>query len=146
MGLDNFKTKSSNQYRAYDDHEYDDRLNQWKDEFKDRFPVRLNIEFIEVSPNMTKTWGKATYKPDGTCYIRMSEDFLYNHNDEQIKMTLLHEMCHVYFYRMGYKDTNHDKFFRWVVGRVMGDLTHTSFNNQKWIDCIEPFLEEHNQF
>jgi len=145
MGLDNFRTKSSNQYRAYDSHEYDDRLNQWEDEFEDRFPVRLNIEFIEVSPNMTKTWGKATYKPDGTCYIRMSEDFLYNHTDEQIKMTLLHEMCHVYFYRKGYKDTNHNKFFRWVVGRVKGDLTHTSFKNQQWKDCIEPFLDMEEQ-
>jgi len=141
MGLDNFRTKSGNKHKAYSSHEYDNKLNKWANEFADRFPINLNIEFIEVSPNMTKTWGKATYKRDGTAFIRMSEQFLNSHPDREIKMTLLHEMCHVYFYRMGYKDTNHDKFFRWVVGRVGGDLTYTSFKNNKWKDCIEPFFD-----
>lgn len=142
MGLDNFRSKSKSKYKAYSDHEYDDKLNKWKEEFKDRFPIRLNIEFVEVSPNMTKTWGRAFYKPDGTAYIRISEDFLMTNNDRQIKLTLLHEMCHVYFFRMGYKDTGHDKYFRWVVGRVMADMTRTSIKEDKWVDCIEPFLDQ----
>lgn len=142
MGLDDFKKENSQSYQRYKDHYYNEKLEKWREEFDDRFPVELNIEFVEVSPQMTKTWGKA-YRRDGdTYYIRLSKEFVESKGEEQIRRTLLHEMVHVYFYQIGYGNTNHDKYFRWVCGRVGADMTNMDIHNLKWIDCIEPFLEE----
>lgn len=146
MGLDSFKTKSSNKYKRYGHHEYNERLENWVDELQERFPIDLNIEFIEVSPQMTKYNAKA-YKRDGNTYfIRVSERYTNLYADEAVKLTVLHEMVHVYFYQMDYGDTNHDKYFRWVCGRVMASMTNMSVEDQKWKDCIEPFIEQDNRW
>lgn len=141
MGLEDFKSERNNGYRQYGSHEYDDKLETWKDDFMERFPIDLNIEFIEVSPKMTKHNAMAYRRDVNTYYIRVSEQFINLNNDERIKLTLLHEMVHVYFYQQGYTKTNHDKYFRWVVGRVGASMTHMSINDRKWQDCIEPFLD-----
>jgi predicted SprT family Zn-dependent metalloprotease len=135
-------TNTTSSHKAHGHHEYNSTLEDWVDEMKDRFPVDLDIEFIEVSPRMTSTNAKAYMKPDGTKYIRVSEDYIYAVPDRRVKMTVLHEMCHIYFYQVGYPDANHDKFFRWVVGRVGASMTHCDTTGDKWVNCIEPFLDD----
>lgn len=139
MGLHDF-SGSKSEHRAYNGHPKEDQLEEWKDELQERFPVDLDIEFIEVSPKMSKHYGKAYYRGD-TAFIRISQDYIESNEDRKVKLTLLHEMCHVYFYQMGYKETNHDKYFRWVVGRVMASMTSMTIDNKKWQKTIEPFFE-----
>jgi predicted SprT family Zn-dependent metalloprotease len=142
MGIDNFKTKSSNSREMYSQHDYDEKLELMLENLEKRFPVDLKIDFIEVSPRMTKTRAKA-YKRDGnTYYIRISEEFIHDATDERIELTVLHEMCHVYAYVKGFSEINHNKFFRWIVGRVGASMTYSSVYSQEWIELIEPFLDD----
>lgn len=145
MGLEEFQTKSQNDYKKYSNPKQDEKLEAWVEELEERFPIDLKIEFVEASPAMTKCRGTAYRKSTGKYYIRISKSFMRNHSDRRVKLTLLHEMVHVYFYRQGYNDTAHDKYFRWVVGRVGASMTNMWTSNQKWQDCIEPFLEEENK-
>lgn len=141
MGLDDFASPNSTSgHRAYTGHPKEEQLEEWEDELNERFPIDLDIEFIEVSPKMSKHQGKAFYRSNVN-FIRISKQHIENDSDRKVKLTLLHEMCHVYFYQMGYKDTGHDKYFRWVVGRVMADMTNISIDAKKWQDTIEPFYE-----
>lgn len=139
MGLHDFNNSNS-EHRAYKEHPKEEKLEEWKEQLNERFPIDLEIEFIEVSPKLSKHCGKAYYRGD-TTFIRISQDYIENNTDRKVKLTLLHEMCHIYFYQMGYKDTNHDKYFRWVVGRVMASMTGMSIDNKKWKKAIEPFFE-----
>jgi predicted SprT family Zn-dependent metalloprotease len=141
MGLEDFKSESDSHYKQYGYHEYNEKLEKWADEMEERFPIDLNIEFVEVSPQMNQTRGMAYRRDNSTYYIRLAEWFVGIKSDERIKLTLLHEMVHVYFYRQGYSDTHHDKYFRWVVGRVGASMTNMAITDRKWQQCIEPFLE-----
>lgn len=141
MGLEEFKGNTSSEYKMYRGHEYDEKLDEMVEEFQDKFPVDLRVDFIEVSPRMSKHHAMAYKRPGSKYYIRVSESFIERSSEKRIRMTVLHEMVHVYFYQMGYSDTNHDKFFRWVVGRVGASMTNTSIKSRKWRQCIEPFLE-----
>ena len=142
MGIDSFKSTSSNNREMYSEHEYDEKLELMLENLEERFPVDLKIDFIEVSPRMSKTRAKA-YRRDGdTYYIRVSEEFIDASSDERIELTVLHEMCHVYAYVKGVSEINHNKFFRWIVGRVGASMTHSSVYSREWIELIEPFLDE----
>jgi len=142
MGLDRFVKQSSDRHKIYGSHEYDEKLEQIIQKHKDKFPIDLKIEFIEVSSAMTKAHATA-YSREGNSkhYIRVSEDFIESSSDERIELTIVHEMVHIYFYQQGYLNHNHDKYFRWVVGRVMGSMTHSTIHEKKWQECIEPFFE-----
>jgi len=142
MGLEDFQSDTGSGYKQYGHHEYNEKLEQWMKEFQEKFPVELQIEFIEVSPQMNKHAAMAYRREASTYYIRVSETYINQSTDRDIKFTLLHEMVHVYFYQMGYKRTRHDKYFRWVAGRVGADMTRMSIDDEKWKDCIEPFLNE----
>jgi len=141
MALEDFETEDSNRYKTYGSHDYDEELEQMIEEFQDRFPIELKIEFIEVSPRMEKHQAMA-YRRGSSYYIRVSESFINRSDYERISRTVLHEMVHVYLYQMGYEGSNHDKYFRWIVGRVGASMTHASINDAKWQDCIEPFIKE----
>lgn len=141
MGLEDFKSESDSHYKQYGYHEYNEKLEKWADEMEDRFPIDLNIEFVEVSPQMEQMRGMAYRRDNDTYYIRLAEWFVGIRSDERIKFTLLHEMVHVYFYRQGHSNTNHDKYFRWVVGRVGASMTNMKTSDLKWKQCIEPFLD-----
>lgn len=142
MGIEDFITESNTKGAGSRRHEYYDKLNEWVVELENRFPIDLNIDEVTVSKRMTKTWGKAYENHREGHQIKMSADFMEKHSDEEIKRTLLHEMVHVYFYQQGHSDVKHSKFFRWVAGRVGADMTHMSYTNEKWQDCITPFLDE----
>lgn len=141
MGLEDFQSENAGSYQAHPPHEYNSKLRDWADEFEERFPTKLDIDTIEVSPKMTTTRGAAYYEMNGDTYIRISRNFIESSPDEHIKLVLLHEMAHVYFYNHGYTETNHDKYFRWVVGRVGANMTYTSMNDKKWESIIQPFID-----
>jgi predicted SprT family Zn-dependent metalloprotease len=144
MGLEDFNGSGGNDYKQYGHHEYNEKLENWMEEFQDRFPIELQIEFVEVSTQMSKHAAKAYQRDSDTYYIRVSETYIDRSSDRPIKFTLLHEMVHIYFWQKGYKKTNHDKYFRWVAGRVGADMTRITIDNEKWKDCIEPFLGEND--
>lgn len=142
MGLDEFKSEQKSQYRAYSEHEHNEKLQDIVDQYQKRFPIDLRIQFIEVSSRMTKHAAMA-YKRDGKkYYIRVSENFIERSNDEQLHRTVIHEMVHVYMYQIGMDNENHGKYFRWVLGRVGGSFTGETIHNTKWEKCVQPFIEK----
>lgn len=145
MSLEDFKQEDSTSYKRYGSHEYDEKLEKLANKFDSRFPVNLEIDFIEVSPSMEKH-AAITYKRDGKhYYIRFSESYLENSTEEEIKRTLLHEMVHVYLYQRGYSNHSHGRVFRWVLGRVGGSFTGESIHSDRWEHCIKPFLDEEGE-
>ena len=144
MGIDDFLTESSDKHQVYGSHDKDKKLEEIIEEYKDRFPVELRIEFIEVSPRLEKCSAKAYKRAGKKYYIRVSEKFIERSTEEQLKRTILHEMVHVYFYQLGCSDEGHGKYFRWVLGQVGGSMTRSSIHDTKWEKCIEPFIEQEN--
>lgn len=144
MSLDDFIENASNKdkHQVYGSHEYDEKLEEIIEEYQQRFPVELKIEFVEVSSRMEKSYAKAYKREKNKYYIRVSESFIERACKERIRRTILHEMVHVYFFQKGYSKHGHSKYFRWVVGQVGGSLTNSTTNNEMWQNCIEPFIEE----
>jgi len=140
MGLEDFQTKSSDRHRVYGSHEYDEQIEKAVDKYRDRFPIDLEIEFTEISSRMSKCFAKA-YKKGSKYYIRVSEDFIDKSGQKEVELTVLHEMVHVYLYQKGFPQHDHDKYFRWILGRVGGSMTGMTIHEYKWQECIEPFLE-----
>jgi predicted SprT family Zn-dependent metalloprotease len=141
MGIDKFLQEGKDKHKLYGGHEYDEKLEKWVDELDERFPVNLRIKFIEVSPRMNKNRAMAYRREGKKYYIRVSESFIERSTDRRIKLTVLHEMVHVYFYQTGASEEKHGKYFRWVLGRVGGSFTRESIHDEKWQACIEPFIE-----
>lgn len=142
MSLEDFKNKDSNDYEMYGSHEYDEKLENALQQFEDKFPIELNIKFIEVSPRMSKHRAKAYKRSGNDYYIRVSKDFIEKSDHDRIMMTVLHEMVHIYFWEQGYPNHGHDKYFRWVIGHIGASMTNTSTYSGKWQRCIQPFLNE----
>ena len=142
MGLEEFETESSDKHNVYQSHEKDEKLEQIIEEYQERFPVELRIQFIEVSPKMEKKNAMAYKRAGKKYYIRVSESFIQRSTEEQLRRTVLHEMCHVYLYQQGLSDHGHGKYFRWVVGRVGASMTHSTIHDVKWEKCIQPFIDE----
>lgn len=127
-------------YKKYSKHEKEDDLVEWMEEFEDRFPTPVMVDFIEVSPEMENNLGLAYTKP-GAQYIRIAEYAIDEYNDNFIKMVVLHEMVHVWFYQMGYTDiTERDPVFTWVLGQVGADLSGYS-PPDGFYNIAEMFLE-----
>lgn len=111
-------------YRQYPDHERQDEIEAWAEEFQDRFPERVEFGFIEVSPQMESCDGRAFYKSDGAMYIRIAEFAVEEKPDWRIKTIILHEMLHIYFYQIGRKDvTERDPIFTWALGFIGADIS-----------------------
>lgn len=142
MGLEEFETESSDKHNVYQSHEKDEKLEQIIEEYQERFPVELRIQFIEVSPKMEQKHAMAYKRAGKKYYIRVSESFIQRSTEEQLRRTVLHEMCHVYLYQQGLSGHGHGKYFRWVVGRVGASMTHSTIHDVKWEKCIQPFIDE----
>jgi len=148
MGLDQFKqtetAAGAARFRTYGQHDREDQLNEWADQLQEHFPEEIRIDFIEVSPEMTKHDAKAYWrKRDGEQfqYMRVAEHFL-NKSDDRIILTLLHEMCHLYLYQKGYTDvTERHVMFTWLLGRVGASVSRISTDSEMWQDVAEPFLD-----
>ena len=144
MGIDDFITEKQDRHKVYQSHDKDEKLEQIIDEYQERFPVELRVDFVEVSPRMERCNAKAYKRAGKKYYIRVSENYIERATEEELRRTVLHEMVHVYLYQKGYSDHGHDKYFRWVLGRVGGSMTGSTIHDMNWEKCIEPFIEEDN--
>jgi len=129
MGLNDIVPEEQQQsnaeesYRQYSVHEYEDTLIGWIDELQDRFPEEVQVDFIEVSPEMTSTHGYAYRKPGGIQYIRIAEFVTEDYPQWYQKMVVLHEMVHMFMYQRGMDDVSDgDPLFEWVLGTVGADV------------------------
>lgn len=141
MSLDDLFADQESENKTKYKHEDIEKLESIVEEYQERFPERLDIDFIETSGRMKSMHGKAYYEPDGKMYIRISEDFMHSASNERLRLVVLHEMVHIYLYQKGYNNENHSKYFRWILGRVGGSFTYENIPNKKWNDCIKPFIE-----
>jgi len=129
----------SNSYRQYPDHEKQDELEQMVDEAEGLFPGGVEIEFIEVSPEMTRTQGYCYNREVGN-YIRIAECVMENRPMWYVEMVVRHEMVHAWMDQNGYGDfSDGSKVFEWVCGRVGADITDTAPGHEEY-EVIEQFL------
>lgn len=148
MGLGNFKksggTSEVEKYRQYGHREYNLELESMVDELQEQFPEEIEVGFIEVSPEMTKTQGFAYYKPEGN-YIRIAEKVIESHSRDQIKRAVAHEMVHLWMHQIGREDiSDEDRIFNWALGVVLADVSGYHQNSQIWEDIAEPMIEHHS--
>lgn len=149
MGLDQFKQSETSvgaaHFRSFGKHEAEDVLNDMADDLQERFPEEVQIDFIEVSTSMTKCHGKAYRRErngEWYQYIRIAERHLIQ-DDDRVKLTLAHEMCHLYLYQNGYSDiTEKSPMFSWILGRVGASVTDIGVDSDMWQDLAEPMLED----
>lgn len=148
MGLGNFtpdkETTSKSRFKSYGYHPMNDTLQKWIDELQCRFPEEVRVDFVEVSPEMTRTDGYAYWKKrDGQHYqyIRIAEKAIEKYSDNHLKRILIHEMCHCYCFQKGYPDvSDSNRVFSWILGRVKADISGYSQSCGEWEDLVEPFL------
>lgn len=154
MGLgnlidDDVKTEeNSNDGHAlqrYGDHERDEFLEEAVEELSKLFPVHPEIEFIEVSPRMSKTPAKlyTQEREDGTVtYIRVSEPFT-NRTDAQTKQALLYLLVQAYFKEIGLDHISpaNDEF-KWVCGQVGAPTNPIDTNEPAWQLACATMLDE----
>lgn len=155
MGLDNLVnekggTGSGNRFRAYPYHEFEDQCWEWFNEFQERFPIEIEADFIEISDQITKVNARAYWRiRDNEYYqfIRLSEKFINNAQTWRIKQCILHEMVHLYFYQLGYRNddkkvTDGSTIFKWVCGAVGAKVNQIPVYTQEWQKCAEPFIDD----
>lgn len=142
-GIENGSAATTNPYRAYPHTDWEDTLNEWFTELEQRFPEPIQCDFIEVSTRIKKYNAKAYYRQHPTSqYIRFSEKYLNSSTDERIRMTLLHEMVHLYTYQNGFNrvsDGSH--IFKWLCGAVGAPINQVWVKSDKWKDLADPFIE-----
>jgi len=129
----------------YGHHEYNDTLRAWVDEFNERFPVEVDIEFIEVSPqlksNATKLYAKHK-EGDLYQYIRVKEG-LWEQGEWFVRQRILYLMVSAYFNQIGMpKIGPANDEFKWVCGRVGAATNPIDFRESTWKDGCTPFLTE----
>lgn len=136
---------SDNPYRTYPKHEYEDILWEWFDELEDRFPCDIECDFIEVSPNITSYHAKAFYRRGPrSVFIRFSKNYIERSSDEKIKLTLLHEMVHLYTYQKGFNGDvrDHSPIFKWLCGQVGTTINSVPTRSSEWERLAEPFIDD----
>lgn len=151
MGLKDIADASTNsndterKYKSFGHHEWNSRLEEMVEDLQKRFPCEIDCEFIEVSPSMTKTGGKAYYREEGN-YIRVSERVIETETPEYVKMIVAHEMVHLYCYQKGHHNVSDgDKLFNWLLGMVCADVSRYSPSMKVWQDLAEPMIEHQNR-
>lgn len=140
MGLGEF-TNDTAENSYYASHPADDKLNEWLDEFEEKFPEPIDVEFVEVSRKMTKSHAKAYWDAEsGEKYIRIADFVLEQFDEEHQRRVLIHEMVHVYMYQNGYNYSDHDDIFTWVLGRVGADISGIGPGHEQH-DIMMEFLD-----
>jgi hypothetical protein len=154
VSLDDFTTEKESwrQYKKYNLTDKDKKVEQIVDELRELFPVELEMDFIEVSPAMEGLNGWAYWRRDnGEVYqfIRVSEH-LVDHGGYRLRSVILHEMVHILFYNMGYREGNPHKpdvsdghpAFHWVLGAVGANISQVNTKSDVWQEVCEMFIEE----
>lgn len=131
-------------YRSYPDHKLDDELYEMFNDLNSRFPVDVEVDFIEVSTRIENYAAKAYYRDGGDAiFIRFSENYIDSAPEAEIRNVMLHEMVHIYTYQMGHKgvgDGSH--IFKWLCGAVGTTINQVPTESDKWEDLALPFVKE----
>lgn len=136
---------TGNPYRTYPKHEYEDKLWRWFHELEERFPCEIECDFIAVSPQITSYHAKAYWRTNPSSqFIRVAEWFVDSKDDERIKLTLLHEMVHLYTYQKGFARnvTDSSVIFKWLCGQVGTTVNAISTGSSEWQQLAVPFIEQ----
>ena len=138
-------SSSGHALERYGDHERDEFLNSCVEELRTRFPIHPNIEFIEVSPRMSKTPAKLYMKErddEDIMYIRVSEPFT-NRQDHVIRQNILYLLVQAYFKELGFDDISpaNDEF-KWVCGQVGAPTNPIDITGDAWRIACSPFLNK----
>ena len=147
MALDEFSMGGSieSRFQQYPSHPDDGRINRMIDELQEEFPEEVRIDFVEVSPRMTKTYAMAYWRErDGeyTQFMRVGEHYT-EVDDETLRRTVLHEMIHLFCYQKGYRDlSERSVMFTWLLGRLGASVSGIDQDNKKWQDLAKPFLDD----
>lgn len=139
------ESNSGHPLKRYGSHERDEFLEESIEELRERFPIHPNIEFIEVSPRMSKTPAKLYTKNrevETVLYIRVSEPFT-NRQDHEIKQSLLYLLVQAYFIELGFKDISpaNDEF-KWVCGQVGAPTNPIDTRGDAWRLACAPMIDE----
>jgi len=130
------------EYKQYGHHEWNDKLQSMVDELQERFPIEIQVGFIEVSPQMTRCEGNATNREEGY-YIRVAEFCVEQASEEYVKTVVAHEMAHIYLWQLGHDDlTEKSAVMSWVLGQVGGTVSGYHEEARVWQDVCKPFLKE----
>lgn len=149
MGLDDFKTNSLHEHKAFNHTELDEKLESIVEECQERFPKEVQVDFIEASPQLKKHAGMA-YRRSSTdedgnfkysIFIRIKKS-LAEKGGTDLKMVILHEMVHCYMYQHGIDASEKSVAFQWMCGRVMGDPSDIFKGDKEWDKVIQPFIDE----
>lgn len=123
MTLDDFKTDNSGtkQYKRYNETEKDKTLEQILNNNRHKFPIELDIDFIEASPEMKSMAVRTYFKTnDGKkiTYIRVRSDIVEEEN-EILEKTVLEAMASVFLDQV-LDDTveMNSALHHWVCGQV----------------------------
>lgn len=122
----------SNHYKQYARHEEQDRIEEIMEEAKSRFPTEPEIDFIEVSPEMTRHHG-FYYHREESQYIRVAEEMVEEYPWYYIERVIRHEMVHAWMYQNGYPDfDDNSRIFEWVCGKVGADVTKADIDSEEY--------------
>jgi len=145
MGLRNVDGVRDHPLRNCHDHERQDDLEAMIEKAnKNVFPEEVQVDFVEVSPNMENYAGKAFKKYKGGeryLYIRISEHWLEQWSDQRVYRMVKHEMAHIYVWQNGFEDiSDAQHMFTWLLGRVGGHTNKVPDHVDEWQELAEPFL------
>jgi hypothetical protein len=135
---------SASQFRRYGSHKADEQLNEWYEEFQERFPERVELDFIEVSPQLENTSARF-YKKDREekqfMYVRISEKTL-ERDEWWQRNVLLNQMVIAYCHQRGYHDiSTGSSLFKWLCGRVGCAISQVNIDSMEWQDLAEPLMD-----
>lgn len=149
MGLDSLVEENTSStphnYRKYGDHNFNETLEEWVNEFQNRFPIDVKINFVEVSPALNKNHAKTYVRHENNeqiIYIRVSENII-DKDDWYIRQILLHSMVNAYLMQIGANELGASHSIKkWLCGRVGCRINAVSMNSEEWKLIAEPFIEE----
>jgi hypothetical protein len=154
MSLDDFTTESEpwKQYKKYSLTEKDKKLEAIVDELEDKFPEKLELDFIEASPAMDSNCGWAYQRTEGGAKVRFIRigEWLVDQGGSRLRSTVLHEMVHIFLYQNGFNNSNPhkpsitdgDPEFHWILGAVGASISGVSTKSDIWKDVCEKFINE----
>lgn len=136
---------SASQFRRYGSHEADEKLERWVDEFQERFPEPIELDFIEVSPQLENTAARFYRKErddEQFAYIRVAEKTLEREEWWQ-RNVLLNQMVIAYIQQRGYHDiSTGSSLFKWLCGNVGCVINQVDTSSMEWQDLAEPMMEQ----
>ena len=131
-------------YRTYPDHEKQDFIEDVVERRKSDFPGGVDVGFVEISPEMTRTQGYAYFKPEHD-YIRIAERVIENHSEEYVEMVIVHEMIHIWLHQNGRDDVSDGtKLFEWICGYLGADIDGTAPGRRDF-KTMQEFLQHDSQ-